>query len=73
MEVIAVTLLHLDATRFSLGVDLGAARTGLAVGRGITQPRPLTVRALKLKIYHCALLRSGDLGFEDGLVDSLRF
>uniref|UniRef100_A0A8R7K018 Holliday junction resolvase n=1 Tax=Triticum urartu TaxID=4572 RepID=A0A8R7K018_TRIUA len=27
---------------FSLGVDLGAARTGIAVGRGITQPRPLT-------------------------------
>ncbi|XP_062205732.1 uncharacterized protein LOC133907678 isoform X2 [Phragmites australis] len=27
---------------FSLGVDLGAARTGLAVGRGITLPRPLT-------------------------------
>uniref|UniRef100_A0ACD5TMX3 Uncharacterized protein n=1 Tax=Avena sativa TaxID=4498 RepID=A0ACD5TMX3_AVESA len=26
---------------FSLGVDLGAARTGLAVGRGITQSRPL--------------------------------
>ena len=29
---------------FSLGVDLGDARTGLAVGRGITLPRPLTVR-----------------------------
>ncbi|VAH17984.1 unnamed protein product [Triticum turgidum subsp. durum] len=32
---------------FSLGVDLGAARTGLAVGRGITQPRPLTVLKLR--------------------------
>uniref|UniRef100_A0ACD5TI77 Uncharacterized protein n=1 Tax=Avena sativa TaxID=4498 RepID=A0ACD5TI77_AVESA len=32
---------------FSLGVDLGAARTGLAVGRGITQSRPLTVLKLR--------------------------
>ncbi|XP_062205731.1 uncharacterized protein LOC133907678 isoform X1 [Phragmites australis] len=32
---------------FSLGVDLGAARTGLAVGRGITLPRPLTVLKLR--------------------------
>ncbi|KQJ97760.1 uncharacterized protein LOC100825620 [Brachypodium distachyon] len=32
---------------FSLGVDLGDARTGLAVGRGITQPRPLTVLKLR--------------------------
>ncbi|CAM0956236.1 unnamed protein product [Alopecurus aequalis] len=32
---------------FSLGVDLGAARTGLAIGRGITQPRPLTVLKLR--------------------------
>lgn len=32
---------------FSLGVDLGDARTGLAVGRGITLPRPLTVLKLR--------------------------
>ncbi|KAL6906415.1 hypothetical protein ACP4OV_004016 [Aristida adscensionis] len=32
---------------FSLCVDLGAARTGLAVGRGITLPRPLTVLKLR--------------------------
>ncbi|CAL4923763.1 unnamed protein product [Urochloa decumbens] len=32
---------------FSLGVDLGNARTGLAVGRGITLPRPLTVLKLR--------------------------
>uniref|UniRef100_A0A0A9EJY7 Holliday junction resolvase n=1 Tax=Arundo donax TaxID=35708 RepID=A0A0A9EJY7_ARUDO len=32
---------------FSLGVDLGGARTGLAVGRGITLPRPLTVLKLR--------------------------
>lgn len=32
---------------FSLGVDLGAARTGLAVGRGIILPRPLTVLKLR--------------------------
>ncbi|KAF0928678.1 hypothetical protein E2562_006104 [Oryza meyeriana var. granulata] len=31
-----------DGCGFSLGVDLGEARTGLAVGRGITLPRPLT-------------------------------
>lgn len=38
---------------FSLGVDLGDARTGLAVGRGITQPRPLTVQARNLFIVCC--------------------
>ncbi|KAJ1296310.1 hypothetical protein BS78_01G290200 [Paspalum vaginatum] len=32
---------------FSLGVDLGDARTGLAIGRGITLPRPLTVLKLR--------------------------
>jgi len=32
---------------FSLGVDLGDARTGLAVGRGITLPRPFTVLKLR--------------------------
>ncbi|KAK3142179.1 hypothetical protein QOZ80_4BG0343310 [Eleusine coracana subsp. coracana] len=32
---------------FSLGVDLGGSRTGLAVGRGITLPRPLTVLKLR--------------------------
>uniref|UniRef100_A0A453KAC8 YqgF/RNase H-like domain-containing protein n=1 Tax=Aegilops tauschii subsp. strangulata TaxID=200361 RepID=A0A453KAC8_AEGTS len=32
---------------FSLGVDLGAARTGLAISRGITQPRPFTVLKLR--------------------------
>ncbi|TVU31745.1 hypothetical protein EJB05_23443, partial [Eragrostis curvula] len=32
---------------FSLGVDLGGARTGLAVGRGVTLPRPLTVLKLR--------------------------
>ena len=35
---------------FSLGVDLGDARTGLAVGRGITLPRPLTVRTTSLSL-----------------------
>ncbi|KAK3144358.1 hypothetical protein QOZ80_4AG0311980 [Eleusine coracana subsp. coracana] len=32
---------------FSLGVDLGGSRTGLAVGKGITLPRPLTVLKLR--------------------------
>ncbi|CAD6204456.1 unnamed protein product [Miscanthus lutarioriparius] len=32
---------------FILGVDLGDARTGLAIGRGITLPRPLTVLKLR--------------------------
>ncbi|KAL5230288.1 hypothetical protein ABZP36_029064 [Zizania latifolia] len=32
---------------FSLGVDLGSTRTGIAVGRGITLPRPLTVLKLR--------------------------
>jgi hypothetical protein len=51
---------------FSLGVDLGAARTGLAIGRGITQPRPLTVRALALELcYSFASFGLGDLRFED--------
>ncbi|KAF7036223.1 hypothetical protein CFC21_046951, partial [Triticum aestivum] len=27
---------------FSLSVDLGTARTGLAIARGITLPRPFT-------------------------------
>ncbi|KAF0928677.1 hypothetical protein E2562_006104 [Oryza meyeriana var. granulata] len=36
-----------DGCGFSLGVDLGEARTGLAVGRGITLPRPLTVLKLR--------------------------
>ncbi|EAY79475.1 hypothetical protein OsI_34603 [Oryza sativa Indica Group] len=36
-----------DGCRFSLGVDLGEARTGVAVGRGITLPRPLTVLKLR--------------------------
>ncbi|GJM91424.1 hypothetical protein PR202_ga07790 [Eleusine coracana subsp. coracana] len=31
----------------SLGIDLGDARTGIAVGRGITLPRPLTVLKLR--------------------------
>jgi hypothetical protein len=35
---------------FSLGVDLGGSRTGLAVGRGMTLPRPLTVRNFTLKV-----------------------
>ncbi|KAL6642718.1 hypothetical protein ACP70R_020899 [Stipagrostis hirtigluma subsp. patula] len=38
---------HWNGGGFSLGVDLGAARTGLAVGRGITLPRPLTVLKLR--------------------------
>uniref|UniRef100_A0A0E0MAK9 YqgF/RNase H-like domain-containing protein n=1 Tax=Oryza punctata TaxID=4537 RepID=A0A0E0MAK9_ORYPU len=36
-----------DVCGFSLGVDLGEARTGVAVGRGITLPRPLTVLKLR--------------------------
>uniref|UniRef100_A0A0D9XMA7 YqgF/RNase H-like domain-containing protein n=1 Tax=Leersia perrieri TaxID=77586 RepID=A0A0D9XMA7_9ORYZ len=36
-----------DGCGFSLGVDLGEARTGLAVGMGITLPRPLTVLKLR--------------------------
>ncbi|GJN20085.1 hypothetical protein PR202_gb07413 [Eleusine coracana subsp. coracana] len=31
----------------SLGIDLGDAHTGIAVGRGITLPRPLTVLKLR--------------------------
>ena len=30
-------------TGFSLGVDLGNSRTGLALGKGLTPPRPLIV------------------------------
>ncbi|XP_006662043.1 putative pre-16S rRNA nuclease [Oryza brachyantha] len=36
-----------DGCGFSLGIDLGEARTGLAVGRGVTLPRPLTVLRLR--------------------------
>eukprot|EP00267_Zea_mays_P038633 XP_008677118.1 holliday junction resolvase isoform X1 [Zea mays] len=41
---------------FSLGVDLGDARTGLAIGRGITFPRPLTVLRLRGQKLELALL-----------------
>lgn len=40
---------------FSLGVDLGDARTGVAIGKGFSSPRPHSVRCVKemLLFYTC--------------------
>lgn len=41
---------------FSLGVDLGDARTGVALGKGYAQPRPLSVLQLRGQKLECRLI-----------------